>query len=208
MRVVLELAGIRNAFGKQLGSGNPLNNARATIEGLRAQRTVQQVAEERGLTVAELMGFKPSGMPPAPVLLCRETLSGKTSAVCTCCLLYSLQHAQQWQQIAGGAGVAPGQACVWDPCVAVIAGRACAACACCPLTFPADMYHQYSITALPSGLKQAKRSPSSMHVCHCSLTPICSPCADMSSDTQVKQAAINQDALDEQAASVIAPVTA
>ncbi|CAL5223495.1 g6021 [Coccomyxa viridis] len=59
VRVVLELAGIKNAFGKQLGSGNPLNNARATIEGLRAQRTVQQVAEERGLTVAELMGFKP-----------------------------------------------------------------------------------------------------------------------------------------------------
>ena len=58
VRVVLELAGIKNAFGKQLGSGNPLNNARATIEGLRAQRTVQQVAEERGLTVAELMGFK------------------------------------------------------------------------------------------------------------------------------------------------------
>lgn len=64
VRVVLELAGIKNAFGKQLGSGNPLNNARATIEGLRAQRTVQQVAEERGLTVAELMGFKP-GEPPA-----------------------------------------------------------------------------------------------------------------------------------------------
>lgn len=61
MRVVLEMAGIKNAFGKQLGSANPLNNARATIEGLRAQRTVQQVAEERGLTVAELMGFKPGG---------------------------------------------------------------------------------------------------------------------------------------------------
>ncbi len=65
MRVVLELAGIKNAFGKQLGSGNPLNNARATIEGLRAQRTVQQVAEERGLTVAELMGFKPGMSPPS-----------------------------------------------------------------------------------------------------------------------------------------------
>ena len=68
--MVLEKAGIRNAFGKQLGSGNPLNNARATIEGLRAQRTVQQVAEERGLTVAELMGFKP-GKPlllPASIL--------------------------------------------------------------------------------------------------------------------------------------------
>jgi len=64
VRVVLEMAGIKNAFGKQLGSGNPLNNARATIEGLRAQRTVQQVAEERGLTVAQLMGFNP-GISPA-----------------------------------------------------------------------------------------------------------------------------------------------
>lgn len=44
MRVVLELAGVRNCFGKQLGSANPLNNARATIEGLRALRTFKQVA--------------------------------------------------------------------------------------------------------------------------------------------------------------------
>ncbi|CAL8465621.1 g5157 [Coccomyxa elongata] len=57
VRVVLELAGIKNAFGKQLGSGNPLNNARATIEGLRAQRTLQMVADERGLSIADLMGY-------------------------------------------------------------------------------------------------------------------------------------------------------
>ena len=43
MRVVLELAGVRNCFGKQLGTANPLNNARATIEGLRALRTFKQV---------------------------------------------------------------------------------------------------------------------------------------------------------------------
>ena len=43
MRVVLELAGVRNCFGKQLGSANPLNNARATIEGLRALRTFKMV---------------------------------------------------------------------------------------------------------------------------------------------------------------------
>lgn len=43
MRVVLELAGVRNCFGKQLGSANPLNNARATVEGLRALRTFKQV---------------------------------------------------------------------------------------------------------------------------------------------------------------------
>jgi ribosomal protein S5 len=43
VRVVLEMAGVRNCFGKQLGSANPLNNARATVEGLRALRTFKQV---------------------------------------------------------------------------------------------------------------------------------------------------------------------
>jgi ribosomal protein S5 len=60
VRVVLELAGVKNAFGKQLGSGNPLNNARATIVGLKSQRTPEDVAKERGLSVAELLTFKPA----------------------------------------------------------------------------------------------------------------------------------------------------
>ena len=58
VRVVLELAGVKNAFGKQLGSGNALNNARATIDGLRRQRTMQMVAAERGLTMEELVGYQ------------------------------------------------------------------------------------------------------------------------------------------------------
>lgn len=57
VRVVLELAGVKNAFGKQLGSGNPLNNARATLEGIKSMRTFQQVSEERGIPVADLMGM-------------------------------------------------------------------------------------------------------------------------------------------------------
>lgn len=64
VRVVLEMAGIKNAFGKQLGSGNPLNNARATVDGLSRMRTFEQVAELRGLTVSELMGFR-KGMTSA-----------------------------------------------------------------------------------------------------------------------------------------------
>lgn len=55
VRVVLELAGVKNAFGKQLGSGNPLNNARATMQGLSSMRTFQQVAAERGLPLEELL---------------------------------------------------------------------------------------------------------------------------------------------------------
>mmetsp|Transcript_14065 Transcript_14065/g.24934 ORF Transcript_14065/g.24934 Transcript_14065/m.24934 type:complete len:82 (+) Transcript_14065:1-246(+) len=56
-RVVMELAGIRNAFGKQLGTANALNNARATVEGLSRLRTWKQVADNRGVTVSHLMGL-------------------------------------------------------------------------------------------------------------------------------------------------------
>jgi small subunit ribosomal protein S5 len=38
IRTVLELAGIENILSKQLGSKNPLNNARATINGLSLLR--------------------------------------------------------------------------------------------------------------------------------------------------------------------------
>jgi small subunit ribosomal protein S5 len=58
VRVVLELAGVKNGFGKQLGSPNPLNNARAAVNGLAGQRTVDQVAAERGLSVGEMLAYK------------------------------------------------------------------------------------------------------------------------------------------------------
>lgn len=54
VRTVLELAGYENGFGKQLGSTNPLNNARATVEGLKLMKTHKMVAEERGIDVKEL----------------------------------------------------------------------------------------------------------------------------------------------------------
>jgi ribosomal protein S5 len=38
VRVVLELAGVKNCFGKELGSPNALNNARATVKGLAEVR--------------------------------------------------------------------------------------------------------------------------------------------------------------------------
>jgi small subunit ribosomal protein S5 len=55
VRVVLELAGVKNAFGKQLGSDNPLNNARATVEGLKNMRTFEMVAAIRGLPVEDIL---------------------------------------------------------------------------------------------------------------------------------------------------------
>lgn len=53
-RVVLELAGVKNCLSKQLGSSNPLNNARATLDALQQLKTFKEVAEMRGLPVEEL----------------------------------------------------------------------------------------------------------------------------------------------------------
>ncbi len=54
VRTVLELAGVRNILAKQLGSGNPLNNARAVVNALSTLRTFSEVAEERGIPVENL----------------------------------------------------------------------------------------------------------------------------------------------------------
>jgi small subunit ribosomal protein S5 len=54
VRTVLELAGVKNILAKQLGSGNPLNNARAAVNALSTLRSFNQVAEDRGVTVADL----------------------------------------------------------------------------------------------------------------------------------------------------------
>ncbi len=54
VRTVLELAGVKNILAKQLGSGNPLNNARAAVSALDNLRTFADVAEERGVPIENL----------------------------------------------------------------------------------------------------------------------------------------------------------
>jgi small subunit ribosomal protein S5 len=51
---VLELAGVRNVLAKQLGSNNPLNNARAAVNALSTLRTLAEVAEDRGIPIQNL----------------------------------------------------------------------------------------------------------------------------------------------------------
>ena len=47
VRTILELAGIKNILAKQLGSNNPLNNARATTNALSNLKTFSQVNKDR-----------------------------------------------------------------------------------------------------------------------------------------------------------------
>ena len=55
-RTVIELAGIRNIRTKSLGSNNKQNVVLATIEGLAALKTPEEVAKLRGKTVEEILG--------------------------------------------------------------------------------------------------------------------------------------------------------
>ena len=56
VRVVLELAGIKNIRSKCLRSNNPVNVVKATFEGLKSLRTAEQVARTRGITAEQLKG--------------------------------------------------------------------------------------------------------------------------------------------------------
>ena len=51
VRTILELAGVKNILAKQLGSGNPLNNARAATDAITKLETFTEVSNNKKLTV-------------------------------------------------------------------------------------------------------------------------------------------------------------
>lgn len=56
VRAVLECAGVQDILTKSLGSNNPVNMVRATMNGLTNLVTAEQAAWERGIPVEELLG--------------------------------------------------------------------------------------------------------------------------------------------------------
>ena len=61
VRAVLELGGIRDVLTKSIGTNNPINQVKATMEGLRGLRKPEDVAELRGLTIREVLGIPKDG---------------------------------------------------------------------------------------------------------------------------------------------------
>lgn len=55
MRAVLEVVGVTDVLAKAVGSRNPINLVRATIKGLKAMSSPQQIADKRGKSVEEVM---------------------------------------------------------------------------------------------------------------------------------------------------------
>jgi small subunit ribosomal protein S5 len=56
MRAIFEVMGVTNVLAKCLGSTNPYNVVRATLNGLASMNTPAQIAAKRGKTVAEVTG--------------------------------------------------------------------------------------------------------------------------------------------------------
>jgi small subunit ribosomal protein S5 len=58
VRAVLELAGVHDILAKSLGSQNPINLVKATVDALQSLRRPEDVAKARGLTVHDVLGIE------------------------------------------------------------------------------------------------------------------------------------------------------
>lgn len=56
MRAVLEAVGVHNVLAKATGSRNPINLVRATMKGLQAISSPEDIAAKRGKSVEEILG--------------------------------------------------------------------------------------------------------------------------------------------------------
>ena len=72
---VLELGGVRDVLTKSIGSQNPINLVKATMDGLVRLRRPEEVAELRGLTVTQVLGMDGNGNGAQPT----ETITAESN---------------------------------------------------------------------------------------------------------------------------------
>lgn len=58
MRAIFEVMGMHNVLAKSIGSSNPYNVVRATLDGLASMNTPAQIAAKRGLSVDDILDNK------------------------------------------------------------------------------------------------------------------------------------------------------
>src|SRR5437763_9709055 len=81
VRAVLERAGIRDVLSKSLGTQNPINLVKATVEGLQSLRRPREIAELRGKTVHEVLGLDPPEAEAEPAAADTEAQPQAEAAV-------------------------------------------------------------------------------------------------------------------------------
>jgi small subunit ribosomal protein S5 len=81
VRAVLELGGVRDILAKSLGTTNPVNMLKATVDGLKRLRRPEDVAAARGLTVSQVLpvGAKRDEEPAEATLQQSVPSSGETA---------------------------------------------------------------------------------------------------------------------------------
>src|SRR6187431_1405371 len=67
VRAVLELGGVRDVLTKSIGTQNPINLVKATMEGLYSLRRPEDVAKLRGISVREVLGVGSGNGAPQEV---------------------------------------------------------------------------------------------------------------------------------------------
>jgi small subunit ribosomal protein S5 len=73
VRAVLELAGIRDVLAKSLGTTNPINLLKATVNALESLRRPEEVARIRGKSVSEVLPYR----APEPLAAVAEDGDGE-----------------------------------------------------------------------------------------------------------------------------------
>ena len=81
VRAVLELGGVRDVLTKSIGTQNPINLVKATMDGLVRLRRPEEVAELRGLTVTQVLGMDGgNGAAPTETISAEETEAAEVKA--------------------------------------------------------------------------------------------------------------------------------
>ncbi len=82
VRAVLELGGVRDILAKSLGTTNPINMLKATVDGLKRLRRPEEVAAARGLTVSQVLPVRAKAEEPeAPEATLQQTVTKSEEAV-------------------------------------------------------------------------------------------------------------------------------